>query len=60
VSAQDQASPLFIAGVSCPACHATRTEDQRASYAERERQERLAKARGTKHLGAAGPQRHGG
>jgi len=60
VSAQDQASPLFIAGVSCPACHATRTEDQRASYAERERQERLAKARGTKHLGAARPQRLGG
>ncbi len=52
VSTQDRASPLYTAGVSCPACHAERTDAQRAGYAERERQERLAKVRGTAHIGA--------
>lgn len=48
----DRASPLFQEGVSCPACHAERTEEQRAGYAERERQTRLAAARGQAHIGA--------
>ncbi|WP_442679048.1 oxygen-dependent tRNA uridine(34) hydroxylase TrhO [Sphingomonas sp. ASY06-1R] len=48
----DRASPLFQEGVSCPACHAERTEEQRAGYAERERQTRLAAARGQAHVGA--------
>ncbi|WP_235890244.1 oxygen-dependent tRNA uridine(34) hydroxylase TrhO [Sandaracinobacter neustonicus] len=52
VSSADQASPLYVSGVSCPACHAVRTEAQRAGYAERDRQEQLAKARGTAHIGA--------
>ncbi|WP_380878340.1 UPF0176 protein [Sphingomonas sp. DBB INV C78] len=51
VSEADQASPLYVSGVSCPACHATRTDEQRAGYAERDRQEHLAKARGTSHIG---------
>lgn len=53
VSPADRASPLYVAGVSCPACHATRTEAQRAGYAERDRQEHLAQARGTAHIGAS-------
>ena len=57
VSADDQASPLYTAGISCPACHATRTDEQRASAAERDRQEHLAKARGTSHIGAKAPER---
>lgn len=52
VSAEDRASPLYVAGVSCPACHAARTEEQRARYAERDRQEQLARSRGTAHIGA--------
>jgi UPF0176 protein len=48
----DRASPLFQEGVSCPACHAERTAEQRAGYAERERQTRLAAARGQAHIGA--------
>jgi UPF0176 protein len=52
VSGADQTSPLYLSGVSCPACHTTRTDDQRAGYAERDRQEHLAKARGTSHIGA--------
>lgn len=52
VSIQDRTSPFYIAGVSCPACHSDRTDAQRAGYAERDRQERLAKARGIAHIGA--------
>lgn len=53
VNRADQASPLYQSGVSCPACHATRTDAQRAGYAERDRQELLARARGTSHIGAS-------
>ena len=52
VSTEDRTSPLYAAGVSCPACHAKRTDAQRAGYAERDRQERLARERGTAHVGA--------
>ncbi|MFM5908925.1 MAG: rhodanese-related sulfurtransferase [Novosphingobium sp.] len=52
VSAEDRESPLYEEGVSCPACHDDRSEDQRASYRERARQEELAAARGERHLGA--------
>jgi UPF0176 protein len=55
VTPEDRASPLYARGVSCPACHAARTDEQRASYAERERQSRLAKARGESHVGATHP-----
>ncbi len=53
VSPEDRASPLYMAGASCPACHAERTEAQRAKYLERDRQERLARSRGTAHVGAS-------
>ena len=53
VSETDRASPLFEPGASCPACHAERTEEQRASARERHRQQLLAEARGSQHLGAA-------
>jgi len=52
VSAQDKLSPQFEEGVSCPACHDERTEEQRASYRERQRQEQLAARRGGAHIGA--------
>ncbi|NCP12909.1 MAG: rhodanese-related sulfurtransferase [Sphingomonadales bacterium] len=42
-------------GVSCPACINERTPEQRAGYAERQRQEALAKARGELHVGAVLP-----
>lgn len=53
VSAEDQASPLYEEGVSCPACHEERTDEQRQSYRERHRQEMLALKRGQAHVGAA-------
>jgi UPF0176 protein len=51
VSPGDRASPLYREGVSCPACHAGRNEKQRAGYAERHRQTKLADARGAVHIG---------
>lgn len=52
VSEDDGASLLYEAGVSCPACHSERTEEQRASYRERHRQEMLAAEQGRAHVGA--------
>lgn len=52
VSQEDQASEHYVPGVSCPACHETRDEAQKAGYAERQRQTALAQARGEAHVGA--------
>lgn len=52
VSETDRTSPLFEEGVSCPACHCERSEEQRASARERHRQQMLAEARGIEHVGA--------
>ncbi|OZA79909.1 MAG: hypothetical protein B7X77_02465 [Caulobacter sp. 39-67-4] len=59
VSPEARQSPHYVEGVSCPACHDSRDEAQRAGYAERHRQVKLAEARGEAHVGAvalpAGP-----
>ena len=55
VSPEDRASMLYEEGVSCPACHGTRDESQRAGYAERHRQALLASASGKDHVGAIYP-----
>lgn len=52
VSPADRASPHYVEGVGCPACHGTRDETVRAGYAERHRQATLATARGKTHVGA--------
>jgi UPF0176 protein len=52
VNADNRQSPLYEEGVSCPACHASRSDEQRAGYRERHRQEALAAARGQAHVGA--------
>lgn len=57
VGAEDRASPLYVEGVSCPRCHDMRSDAQRAGYAERQRQTRLAEARGEAHVGASPPPR---
>jgi UPF0176 protein len=53
VTPDDLNSPLFEAGISCPACHAKRDAQQRNGYAERQRQVALAAARGTDHIGSS-------
>ncbi|AKM10033.1 oxygen-dependent tRNA uridine(34) hydroxylase TrhO [Croceicoccus naphthovorans] len=55
ISPEDRNSVLYEEGVSCPHCHAERTEEQRASYRERHRQETLAAAQGRAHVGAIMP-----
>ncbi|MFZ9395936.1 MAG: rhodanese-related sulfurtransferase [Erythrobacter sp.] len=55
VSPEDQASPHFVEGVSCPHCFDERDDEQRARYAERQRQEQLARRRGRTHVGASFP-----
>ncbi|WP_249276570.1 oxygen-dependent tRNA uridine(34) hydroxylase TrhO [Sphingomonas baiyangensis] len=55
LSTADRASPLYEEGVSCAACHPERSDDQRASYRERHRQELMAAKRGEAHVGATYP-----
>lgn len=55
VSLSDRASPAYVEGISCPACIDERTPEQRARYAERQRQEALARGRGAAHVGAEYP-----
>lgn len=45
------AHPDYVEGVSCPACIDERSDAQRAGYAERHKQEALARKRGTRHVG---------
>lgn len=59
VSPADRASPLYVEGIGCPTCHADRTPEQRAAYAERHRQTLLAEQRGQAHIGAVRPPRNG-
>ena len=49
---EDLKSGLFIAGQQCPHCADRYSEVDRARFAERERQEQLAAARGVRHIGA--------
>ena len=51
ISQNDKASAHFIEGVSCHACFAERSDDDRARFAERQRQIALAKKRGEQHIG---------
>ncbi|MFA5966236.1 MAG: rhodanese-related sulfurtransferase [Sphingomonas sp.] len=55
VSSEERASPHYVEGIACPACHAERDDVRRAGYAERHRQVKLAEARGTTHVGARPP-----
>ena len=52
VTADDMADSRYVAGVSCPACHDEKDETERKRYREREKQVKLAAARGERHIGA--------
>ncbi len=52
LSAEEMQSPDYVPGISCPHCIGERNEEQRARYAERQRQQQLAKKRGAAHVGA--------
>ncbi|MEO1902903.1 MAG: rhodanese-related sulfurtransferase [Alcanivorax sp.] len=51
ISEQDKASPLYRRGVSCPHCHDESSAEQKARFAERQKQIDLARRRGAPHLG---------
>ena len=52
LSEADTRSPDYVVDVSCPYCIGQQSERQRAAFAERARQARLAAARGQRHVGA--------
>ena len=52
ISPEDRTSELFVMGVSCPHCYGTKTEAQKQSLSERQRQVELANSRNQKHIGA--------
>ena len=54
ITDNEKKSSLYIKGVSCPRCHNKMSEDQRARFAERQKQIALAKERGEEHLGRKG------
>ncbi|WP_379546180.1 rhodanese-related sulfurtransferase [Qipengyuania sp. DSG2-2] len=49
--------PDYVEGVGCAECITERTDEQRARYAERQRQEELAAKRGVAHVGATLPEK---
>ena len=49
---KDRKSAQFVEGLSCPHCHDSRTEKDRARYAERHKQVLLAEKRGLRHIGS--------
>lgn len=51
LSEADVDSEYYVTGESCPYCHNNTSEDQRQRFRERQKQIRLAKQRGEKHIG---------
>ncbi|MEM1356228.1 MAG: rhodanese-related sulfurtransferase [Planctomycetota bacterium] len=51
VSAEDRQSELYVKGLSCPHCYHKLTGEQRARFAQRQKQVDLASRRGAVHIG---------
>ena len=52
ITEHDQQSEHYVQGVSCPHCFDKTTPEQKARFAEREKQIKLAEQRGEAHIGA--------
>lgn len=50
LSQQEMTSEHYVKGLSCPHCFEKTTAEQKAAFAERQRQVELAKQRGEKHI----------
>jgi UPF0176 protein len=50
ITAAEMASEHYVKGVSCPHCHDQTSAEQKARFAEREKQIQLAKQRGEEHI----------
>ncbi len=57
ITEADKLSPLYMKGVCCPGCHDSLSDDQKARFAERQKQVELAAARKQQHIGAPPPER---
>jgi UPF0176 protein len=53
ITQEQKLSEQYIAGVSCPRCYSTLTEQQKQRFQEREKQVQLANQRGETHIGIA-------
>lgn len=51
ISESDMQSEMYVKSVSCPYCFHETTEQQKAQFAERAKQEELASSRGARHVG---------
>jgi UPF0176 protein len=51
ISEADKASPLYVAGVSCPGCHDKKTAEQKRGFIERQKQVEYANRRRQPHIG---------
>jgi len=51
ITEEDKLSDKYQQGISCHRCHDKLTDEQRARFAEREKQVQLAKQRGEEHIG---------
>lgn len=51
ITDEDKTSSKYVQGVSCPHCFGQRSEEDRARYAERQKQIRLAMEKGEQHIG---------
>lgn len=52
ITEADKQSEFYQAGVCCPRCHDTLSDDQKQRFAERQKQIELAKQRNQKHIGS--------
>ena len=57
ITEADKRQPNYHQGVSCPRCFDQLTSEQKARFAERQKQIELARARGEQHVGAEPPAR---
>jgi len=51
ITEDDKQSPLYLKGISCHRCHDKMTADQKARFAERQKQIELAREKGEVHIG---------
>jgi UPF0176 protein len=57
ITDEQKASPKYLKGIACPLCYDRQTPEQRARFAERQKQMELASQRHQVHIGALPPER---
>ena len=51
INEEDIATEEYVEGISCPNCYGNHSKDREKRFAERQKQIKLAKKRGEKHIG---------